>query len=193
MVCWFSPFWRHLDLVKLVKFLVSSDIWDKENIGHRKCIGWPFCDLDPRSWLWQWWKKICLSARLSKNTHPITTRVGVNSTISTQLQLQLQKFQLQLQLQPISRISTPTLEVSIPTPAPAHIHNINSNSNSNSGVWNPTPNSISNPILLAQLNYLYNSIYMPLKLSILQRNYKGSEVEQVKIYAIEVVYSTKEL
>ena len=37
-------------------------IWDKESIGLGKCTGWPFGDLDPRSRLWHWLIKICLSA-----------------------------------------------------------------------------------------------------------------------------------
>ena len=43
-------------------FELNSDIWDKESIGLVKCTGWPLCDLDPRSQLWHWWTKICLSA-----------------------------------------------------------------------------------------------------------------------------------
>ena len=42
-------------------------IWDKEYIGLRKCTGWPFYDLDPRSQLWHRLTKICFSARKNKN------------------------------------------------------------------------------------------------------------------------------
>ena len=42
-------------------------IWGKEYIDLGKCTGWPFHDLDPRSRLWHWLTKICLSARSSNN------------------------------------------------------------------------------------------------------------------------------
>ena len=82
-----------------------------------------------------------------------STRVGVNSIISTQLQLQLQRFQLQLQLRPISRISTPTPtpEVSTPTPTPANLQNINSNSNSGGFNSNSNSNSGKSPEYQLQL------------------------------------------
>ena len=40
-------------------------------MGLRKCNGWPFRDLDPRSWLWHRLAKICLSVR---TTHRITSK-----------------------------------------------------------------------------------------------------------------------
>ena len=44
----------------------TFDIWHKEYMGLEKCTGWPFHDLDPRSRLWRWLAKICLSAQKSK-------------------------------------------------------------------------------------------------------------------------------
>ena len=49
------------------RFSYILDIWGKEYIGLATCTGWPFHDLDPRSWLWHQLAKICLSARWSKN------------------------------------------------------------------------------------------------------------------------------
>ena len=48
-------------------FSWTLHIWEKENVGVGKCIGWPFNELDPRSHLWYCLTKICLSARLSEN------------------------------------------------------------------------------------------------------------------------------
>ena len=94
----------------------------------------------------------------------------VNSIISTQLQLQLQlqRFQLQLQLQlrPVSRISTPTPtpEVSTPTPNSGkfpeyqlqlQLRRFQLQFQLQLRSFKSNPNSISNPILLGQLNYLY--------------------------------------
>ena len=36
-------------------------------MGLGRCTGWPFHDLDPRSRLWLWLPKICLSAQKSEN------------------------------------------------------------------------------------------------------------------------------
>ena len=41
----------------------TVDIWHRDYMGLGKCTGWPFPDLDPRSRLWRWLAKICLSVR----------------------------------------------------------------------------------------------------------------------------------
>ena len=41
-----------------------------KNTGPGKCTGWPFHDLNLRSWLWHWLTNICLSARWSENHSP---------------------------------------------------------------------------------------------------------------------------
>ena len=42
-------------------------------MGLGKCTGWPIHDLNPRSRLWHWLAKICLSGKV-RTTHWITTK-----------------------------------------------------------------------------------------------------------------------
>ena len=44
-------------------FLLNLRYLGQKIMHLRKCTGWPFCDLDPRSQLWHWWREICLSTR----------------------------------------------------------------------------------------------------------------------------------
>ena len=83
------------------------------NVFHYKC----------NSLVWNWSDTI-LSAMWTLISGRFSSRVGVNSIISTPT-------------------PTPTPEVSTPTPTPANLQNINSNSNSNSGGFNSNSNSNS--------------------------------------------------
>ena len=56
------------------KPFVPNHTYLGRRIGLGKCIGWPFHDLDPRSWLWHWITKICFLHDEVRTTHPITTK-----------------------------------------------------------------------------------------------------------------------
>ena len=54
---------KDLCLSRQNRWCETLHIWNKEYISLGKYTGWPFCDLDPRSWLWRWLTKICVSVR----------------------------------------------------------------------------------------------------------------------------------
>ena len=56
------------------KPFVPNHTYLGRRIGLGKCIGWPFHDLEPRSWLWHWITKICFLHDEVRTTHPITTK-----------------------------------------------------------------------------------------------------------------------
>ena len=49
----------HIKTVCAKPYIFGNNIY----MGLVKCTGWPFHGLDPRSWLWHWLTKICLSAQ----------------------------------------------------------------------------------------------------------------------------------
>ena len=133
--------------------VTTSWFWIYHNVMYSQFLIYltiPECDLccinpqDRDPWRGGMWRFLLQGSSQLRNINSNSNSGGNNSNSNSNSNLQninssSSGFQLQLQLWQISRISTQSLEVSTPNPTPTPEFQFH-------------PNSISNPILLIQLN-----------------------------------------